>query len=343
MLFNEPAGIGLILSIAGGDRVPPFSLDAMEKSHPCAISAGEHGEVYGRTTGVGANKDVELDEASSSNQDLRLFGSHATAYGPYLDPRTVRAAMAVRLHQLLQGGSGIDPSAAEALARALDSGDAPRIHRDGSMGIGDLSPAGRAGSVADRWADRRRAGALAPDRGRCAALHLEQCLHGDRGCHRLRTGHGPVETPSAHHRLLGGGLPGELAALLRTGLPGEPASLPCPDLRIPQRPAHRLLGASTRLQDTFGFRCAAQVTAPVLDQIWQLREAAEVEIDSAPETRTRHDATWGHRLRPCVAGTASATLRERAPTRSSGPARWRNTPRAVATRRGSRPAPRRSR
>lgn len=42
-------------------------------------------------------------------------------------------------------------------------------------------------------------------------------------------------------------------------------------------------GASTRLQDTFGFRCAAQVTAPVLDQIWQLREAAEVEIDSAPE------------------------------------------------------------
>ena len=204
-------------------------------------------------------------------------------------------------------------------------------------------PAGRAGSVADRWADRRRAGALAPDRGRCAALHLEQCLHGDRGCHRLRTGHGPVETPSAHHRLLGGGLPGELAALLRTGLPGEPASLPRPDLRIPQRPAHRLLGASTRLQDTFGFRCAAQVTAPVLDQIWQLREAAEVEINSAPETRTRHDATWGHRLRPCVAGTASATLRERAPTRSSGPARWRNTPRAVATRRGSRPAPRRSR
>lgn len=139
MLFNEPAGIGPILSIAGGDRVPPFSLDAMEKSHLCAISAGEHGEVYGRTTGVGANKDVELDEASSSNQDLRLFGSHATAYGPYLDPRTVRAAMAVRLHQLLQGGSGIDPSAAEALARALDSGDAPRIHRDGSMGIGDLS------------------------------------------------------------------------------------------------------------------------------------------------------------------------------------------------------------
>lgn len=283
MLFNDPVRIGTILSIADGDRVPQFSASAMERSHGCAVAAGEHGEVYGRTTGVGANKDVELDEASSSIQDLRLFRSHATAYGPCLERRVVRGAMAVRLHQLLQGGSGIDPSAAQALAGALDADDVPCIHRDGSMGIGDLSQLAELalgligempGDAPKRWrptggdalpfissnAFTVATAGIAVDRAsRLLRHHLHTIACSVVACQASRQPYAPAAQRANPHRCRA-----RIADCLNTLLGGYS-------------------GAASRLQDTFGFRCATQVTAPVLDQITQLRGAVEVEINSAPE------------------------------------------------------------
>lgn len=283
MLFNEPADIGTILSIAEGESVPAFDTDAMERAHQYAVAAGEHGEVYGRTTGVGANKDVELDESSSTNQDLRLFRSHATAYGPQLDRRTARAAAAVRLHQLLQGGSGIDPSAAGALARALDADDLTAVHRDGSMGIGDLSQLaelalGLIGEVSGagpaQW--RPTGGDALPFLSSNAFTVAGAAVCVDRVSHLL--GH--------HLRTIA-------CSVVACGASRQPYA-PAAQRANPHRGRARVAaylntllegysGASSRLQDTFGFRCATQVAAPVVDQIAQLREAVEIEINSAPE------------------------------------------------------------
>ena len=61
--------------------------------------------VYGRTTGVRANRSVTADDAGHG---LRLLRSHAGGAGPVLDVTRAMAMLAVRLNQLAAGGSGVD-------------------------------------------------------------------------------------------------------------------------------------------------------------------------------------------------------------------------------------------
>lgn len=283
MLFNGPTTIDAIMSIADGGPVPDLDLEAMERAHQCAIAAGERGAVYGRTTGVGANKDVDLDESSSSDQDLRLFRSHATAYGPLLDPLSVRAAMAIRLHQMVQGGSGIDPSAARGLTDALDTDDIPQVHRDGSMGIGDLSQLAEValGLIGEGTGMQRpywypTGGDALPFISSNAFTVAAACVATKRGsnllAHYLRT------------------LSCSIVACRASRQPFSPAAQRANPHRgrdhIVKTMTTLLSGysvSSARVQDTFGFRCAMQVAAPVFDQICQLRSAVEIEINSAPE------------------------------------------------------------
>ncbi|NBH09396.1 aromatic amino acid lyase, partial [Amycolatopsis sp. SID8362] len=94
--------------------------------------------VYGRTTGVGANKDDTVE--SSREHGLRLLRSHAGASGDVLPPGQVRAMLLIRLNQLLSGRSGISPELIGALAEAVRSGALPLVHRLGAIGTGDLAP-----------------------------------------------------------------------------------------------------------------------------------------------------------------------------------------------------------
>lgn len=93
--------------------------------------------VYGRTTGVGANR-VEIVGAQDQGHGLRLLRSHASGTGPMEPPDRVRAAMVIRLNQLAAGGSGVAPELLDALEAALVAGAVPAIHRLGSLGTGDL-------------------------------------------------------------------------------------------------------------------------------------------------------------------------------------------------------------
>lgn len=93
--------------------------------------------VYGRTTGVGANRDTDVEQDAAT--DLRLLRSHATGSGDLLDETTVRMAMVIRLNQLLRGGSGIHPDVVSALQTALADNRIPPVHAVGAIGTGDLS------------------------------------------------------------------------------------------------------------------------------------------------------------------------------------------------------------
>lgn len=93
--------------------------------------------VYGRSTGVGANRSTART-ANPRDHGMNLIRSHAVSDGPVLPPGQVRAAVAVRLRQLLQGGSGIAPDVVRALAHALHDDDLAEIRSIGSVGTGDL-------------------------------------------------------------------------------------------------------------------------------------------------------------------------------------------------------------
>lgn len=99
--------------------------------------------VYGRSTGVGANRSVAVHDPDG--QLARLLRSHATSAGPPREPARVRAAVAVRVAQLARGGSGLSRTAFEGLLDGLNNDTLPQVLEFGSIGTGDLSAFARIG------------------------------------------------------------------------------------------------------------------------------------------------------------------------------------------------------
>src|SRR3954454_1362508 len=104
--------------------------------------AGRSGAVYGLTTGVGALRHVPTDitPGEGTSHALRLWRTHATGFGQTYDDATARAAMAIRLHQITSGRSGVSADLASSLGAAIASGAAPDLHRLGSNGTRALVP-----------------------------------------------------------------------------------------------------------------------------------------------------------------------------------------------------------
>src|SRR5690606_39051331 len=95
--------------------------------------------VYGRTTGVGANRVVDVEWEDADAHGLRLLRSHAAGAGPLVAPEIVRAMLTVRLNQIAAGGSGVEPGVLQALADVLNLGLLSPVPADGAIGTGDLT------------------------------------------------------------------------------------------------------------------------------------------------------------------------------------------------------------
>lgn len=111
---------------------------AVRANAEVAAAAARAGAAYGRTTGVGANRNVEADDADGGH-GLRLLRSHATGAGADLGAEVARAAMEIRGHQLSAPGSGIPPEVVDALYRAYDDGRSFVVREFGGMGTGDIT------------------------------------------------------------------------------------------------------------------------------------------------------------------------------------------------------------
>jgi histidine ammonia-lyase len=92
--------------------------------------------LYGRTTGVGANRNVPVSDAGAHAR--ALLRSHATSAGPLRSPVRVRAMLLVRLNQLAAGGSGASPAVLDGLAAMLAADALPYVREHGSVGTSDL-------------------------------------------------------------------------------------------------------------------------------------------------------------------------------------------------------------
>ncbi|MBO1768401.1 aromatic amino acid ammonia-lyase [Allobranchiibius sp. GilTou38] len=93
--------------------------------------------VYGRSTGVGGNRSVPVQDPDG--QLARVLRSHATSLGTPRDATRVRAMIAVRIGQLAAGGSGLSRTAFDALLELLNTDTLPPVLERGSIGTGDLS------------------------------------------------------------------------------------------------------------------------------------------------------------------------------------------------------------
>lgn len=116
----------------------PRVVEALRASAEEAATAAAAGAAYGRTTGVGANRDDPADDADGAH-GLRLVRSHATGAGPVLSEAVGRATALVRASQLSSAGSGIPVDLVEALVASLNDGRAVTVRTFGGIGTGDIT------------------------------------------------------------------------------------------------------------------------------------------------------------------------------------------------------------
>ncbi len=244
-------------------------------------------EIYGRTTGVGANRDLTVDEDAGPEHGRRLLRSHAGGTGEPMPARQVRAMLLIRLNQLAAGGSGAHPRLLDALAGALTAGAVPLIHRTGSIGTGDLTAlAETALTLAGErpWAT----GSLAPvalDTSDALAFMssnaatLADAVLASRELDRLlRASH----AVAALSYVVMGGSPEAYATPVHEARP-HPGQVRC------AAEMRRLLGMrrvpqpGRRIQDPYGLRAFPQVQGPALDALDYLTRVLSVEINAVTE------------------------------------------------------------
>ncbi|MEU4876405.1 aromatic amino acid lyase [Streptomyces sp. NPDC021608] len=148
LLDGATLTVGELLALADGDAVPAVVPAARERARRSWLTAqrlAASGRLYGRGTGVGAQRSVPVEEDDEAAHGLRLLRSHAGGAGALLPARQVRAMLAVRANQLLAGGSGIQPAFVDALADALRLGVHPAVNEYGGIGTGDLTALAQTG------------------------------------------------------------------------------------------------------------------------------------------------------------------------------------------------------
>lgn len=101
----------------------------------------ENKVIYGITTGFGAMCNVFISEEETRKLQKNVIMSHASGVGTPLSEEIVRAIMAIRIHDLSMGYSGIRLETIHYLLKFLNKGLSPVVPEKGSVGAsGDLAP-----------------------------------------------------------------------------------------------------------------------------------------------------------------------------------------------------------
>jgi histidine ammonia-lyase len=263
-------------------------LDRATASHAAAKEIVNRRPVYGRNTGVGANRDEGVAADDAETHGLRLLRSHAGGIGPLLPAPQIRAMLAIRANQILAGGGGLQPAFAETLAKALNSGHLPEVHETGGIGTGDLTALAETGLtiIGERpWTGGRGAppAPIALESGDALAFFSSGAL--TIGQAAL----GWSETTSLLRATQ------VVAALSLLAVNGgvEPfdeqvhAGRPHPGQVAVAAEMRRLLGTQARvparIQDPYGYRCFPQVHGPAVEAAGALERVLDIEINSAAE------------------------------------------------------------
>jgi histidine ammonia-lyase len=266
----------------------PEGLDRAAASYKAAKEIATRRPVYGRNTGVGANRGEGVAAADSDTHGLRLLRSHAGGVGPLAPPSQVRAMLAVRANQLLAGGAGLQPAFAEVLVQALNSGHLPEIHEIGAIGTGDLTALAEAGLtlIGERPWTSGHGTAPAPitlETGDALAFCSSSALTIGQAALAWSDITGLLRATQVITAL----------SLLAVDGGTEPydeqvhAGRPHPGNVTVAAEMRRLLGgprqAAPRVQDPFGYRCFPQVHGPAVEAAEALERVLGVEINSASE------------------------------------------------------------
>lgn len=287
LLDGTALSVGDMARIADGRVAVGVSAAGLDRLHRGWLAAREIAErpVYGRTTGVGANRSEAVD--GNAGHGMRLLRSHASGIGNLLPERDVRAMLAVRVNQVLRGGAGLQPATAEAMVEALNARVYPAVHEHGSVGTGDLGPLAELGLALageGRWLG---AGVPPNPVGVAAGDAL-----GLISSNALTIAQAALATGELHS-LLRATVPVAALTLLAVDGSTEPFAPEVHEARPyvgASQVAHEMLALlggevaqGRRIQDPFGLRCLPQVHGPALDAAVYAESILGVELNTASE------------------------------------------------------------
>ncbi|MGH3155956.1 MAG: aromatic amino acid ammonia-lyase, partial [Streptosporangiaceae bacterium] len=262
--------------------VHPDGLERARRAREVVTSVATQRPVYGRTTGVGANRAVPAPDAGHG---LRLLRSHAGGAGPLLDVTRARALVVVRLNQFAAGGSGVDPALLGVLAETLNLGLTPPVRMIGSIGTGDLAALACVGLclLGERpW----QGGTMPPFQldpaDAVAFMSSNAATIGEAAlaCADLAELLDAATVVAALSFLAVNGSAESYCASVQEARPhpGQQA--------VAARMRRLLAGhalAPTRIQDPYGYRALPQVHGPAVDAVHALEAVLAVELNSAAE------------------------------------------------------------
>ncbi|HEY2278228.1 MAG TPA: aromatic amino acid ammonia-lyase [Streptosporangiaceae bacterium] len=265
--------------------VAEAGLERARRARDAVHAAMERQPVYGRTTGVGANRSIQVEDGGHG---LRLLRSHAGGAGPLLAAPLARAMLVVRLNQLAAGGSGVDPALLTVLAEVLDRGLIPPVRTVGAIGTGDLSALastalcligerpwlGGLGEVLPPFA-LDPADALAFMSSNAATIGEAALAAADLADLIAAT---PVLAALSFLVVRGSAEP--YAAEVQEARPHRGQA------EVARRMRALLAGQKVkpaRIQDPYGYRALPQAHGPAVDAVRALREVLAVEMNAAAE------------------------------------------------------------
>ncbi|MER5181728.1 aromatic amino acid ammonia-lyase [Streptomyces sp. NPDC002896] len=291
VLDGQELAIADVVRLADGTARPLAGAEALKRvkeSWDAAREIAATGRVYGRSTGVGANRSEDVPTEAAAGHGLRLLRSHAGAIGEELPARQVRAMLAVRANQLLAGGAGLRPGVVTALCDALETGAYPVVNEFGSVGTGDIAALAQVGlALAGEHPWRGQGPEPQPlDNNDALALISSNALTLGQSALALHELRGLIDATQV------------VAALSLLAVDGshEAYAEPVHAARRHRgsyevaRLMRELIGAAERpvpplgrIQDPYGFRCLPQIHGPAHDAADTLEDILTVEINAAAE------------------------------------------------------------
>jgi len=276
----------------------------------------ESGEaVYGVNTGFGELVDERIPDEDIEQLQLNLVRSHAAGAGRELAREEVRALLLGRLNALVKGHSGVREVVVDHLVTMLDEGVHPVVKSRGSLGAsGDLAPLahlalvlvgeGEAHVETDSGTER-----LSGDEALATAgldpltLRAKEGLALINGT-QLTVGLAALAVVDAERAVRAADVAGALTTEVTMGTTASSddaiaAVRPHRGHAESARNVKRLTADSEiveshrncdRVQDAYSIRCLPQVHGAVRDAVRHLREAVEVELNSATDNPLIFDA-----------------------------------------------------
>jgi histidine ammonia-lyase len=288
LVLNGSASIADVVALA--DRreqvsVSPRVVEAVDHAHRVAAELSTRFPIYGRTTGVGANRTTAVSP-TDTEYGMRLLRSHAVDAGDPLDGRTVRAMLAVRLAQLCVPGAGLDPKILSGLATMLNDDALPELRQYASIGTGDLAPL--AGTALTMIGERPASKPLPPMApwGADSALPFmsSSALTVGRGCLALDELSRLERASSMIYALSFIALDGNPEALSSVAAQASAAPYVATVTdRLCSLLADGLARGPARIQDPYGLRVYPVAQATVLASLHSLQGQLERTLNSAQE------------------------------------------------------------